>query len=165
MSFWKKLFGGKEENKSVPSEPVLSEPKTSQGPLLSDILWAFNDDEYTSLESFTSALVEYHNDIDPGHQLNPESIFTESKSITVHYTYWVEEDEEAEEDEEEEEEVDESITLSTDHPEGFRINEFMFLLHQRIYANLQSQDAIFFEGLIPDNAGSQPPGYFLNLGS
>ena len=83
MSFWKKLFGGKEENKSVPSEPVLSEPKTSQGPLLSDILWAFNDDEYTSLESFTSALVEYHNDIDPGHQLNPESIFTELLSDEV----------------------------------------------------------------------------------
>lgn len=155
MNFFKKLFGS--ADKSSPQPDHVQEKKAQDD--LFDILWNFADEKYPNLESFSKALKDYNDEIEPDNKLIIDRVFHPSQEITVRYTYWGE-DEDGDDDQ-----FEDDLTVTTTHAQGFRANEFLFLVHNKICEQKMDEDATYFEGirLVTEDASSLV--FYLNLGS
>ncbi|PIE50701.1 MAG: hypothetical protein CSA38_01665 [Flavobacteriales bacterium] len=127
--------------------------------VLTDVFWNFSNPQYSDVNSFSKALLDYNHKMQPKNELDIDRVFNASQKIEVQYTYW------REDKNGEEEQIEESFIVTTENKNGFTVKEFLFKIHHTICKNMLEEEATFFEGLTPYNKHSDIPFFFINQGS
>ncbi|MCR1025819.1 hypothetical protein NQT66_13435 [Cellulophaga baltica] len=126
--------------------------------VLTDVLWSFRTDKFDSLELLSKALLEYNTRIKPNSSIDIDRIFNRSKEITVGYTFW------GENEDGEEDQFEESFVVKTTNSKGFSLKEFLYKVHNEICEQMEDEDNVFFEGLMPYDDGTERPFYLIKQG-
>lgn len=132
-----------------------------QSQILQNILWNFNEQEFSSIENFRIALQDYNEKI-AGERIseNLDKSILRTNKIAVQYEYW---------DENIEDTIEPDFLLHADNGEFFTSIELLFKIHNYVSEKLRKDDHHFFEGL-ELWTGENPnypdiPLYFLQQGS
>lgn len=135
-------------------------PKT----LLPELYWSFSNGVFDDEETFKNELIDYNGDNEVIVSAWNETLL-ESKEVIVqflNYAAFGNFD-----DEEESDEDDDDIEIKIQANENLKIGDFLFQLNNLVSPYLEDADHHFFERLTLASVpgGSEPPKYFLDLGS
>lgn len=129
--------------------------------IFKNILWSFNNDKFSQLEDFKTAIVNYNEKITGDtFSINLNQPILTSNKVVIQYEYWNEIINDS---------VEPDFYLTADNGEFFTIGELLFKIHNCVCEKLNEDDHHFFEGL-ELWTGANPnypniPMYFLQQGS
>lgn len=137
----------------------MSYPKT----LVPELYWSFSNGVFDDVETFKSELLDYNEDNEVYVSAWNDTLL-ESKEVIVQFINYAAFGN-LDDDEFDEESSDIEILIQANG--NLQIGEFLFALNNLVTPHLEDADHHFFERLLfaGDPEGSEPPRYFLDLGS
>lgn len=186
MSFFKKLFGRasqttSQSQKNEEQNNLVEEPLKSQSEIImNSVYWSFNMEDYSSKEAFSTAVQEYHSDLEfNDSKWNPDEVVIQAPEINVCYEAWVDGlqsllkneflvDEDAFSDDNYEDgqyQVEIYAVLTASNGQYFTALDILYQISNQV-KNKELGDHTFFEGLsLSKEKENNLPIYFLYCGS